>query len=95
MASSKKGGLNKAQAKKTASSLRTELNKCNNAIKQIEKAMDELQTGKDGIAYWSGEKAYNWIKSALDHIANDKELLIHVQNCVNALDKVNLTASSL
>ncbi len=84
--STKKGGFSKSQMKALSKNLDAEVSKLQKAIKQLNKDLDTLQRGDGSISYWSGQLAYNWIKTALAHLDHDKVLLDHIDNCSEYLE---------
>lgn len=89
------GGFSKKEMAKLSKSLDSQVSAYQKALKNLSKDLDELQKGSDGVAYWSGQLAYNWIKTALAHVDHDKVLLDHLDNCSEHLERTVHGGSSL
>ena len=85
---SKAGGFTKTQAKAVVNSLDTDMAAFQKAVKQLQADLDQLQKGDGTSSYWSGERAYAWIKSALAHVDHDMVLLDHLDNCVDYFEQL-------
>ena len=65
-----------------------------NYAKALNKLKDDvmnIQNGSgEGVAYWNGELAYGWIKSALAHFDHDTVLEGNIRNCLDYLKESKL-----
>lgn len=81
-----KGGFTKSQMKALSKNLNNEVSKFQNALKKLTSDLETLQKGDGKVSYWSGNLAYNWIKTSLAHLDHDKVLLDHVDSCAECLE---------
>lgn len=91
----KKGGFSKSQAKAILKDMESEMATFSKHLKKLSDDLNELQKGDGTNAYWSGERAYAWIKQALGHVDHDNKLLEHIENIVDYLDGVVNGGASL
>lgn len=89
------GGFNKTKAKKLVKELKAEITNCNKSLKQLFADLDELQKGTGEISYWSGERAYEWIESALLEYDHNVALIGHNTACTNYLEMLVKGGTSL
>lgn len=82
----KKGGFSKSQAKTLVKNIDSEMATFSKHLKKLSDDLNELQKGDGTNAYWSGERAYAWIKQALGHVDHDNSLLEHIENIADYLD---------
>ena len=92
---SKAGGFTKTQAKAVVNALNTDMAAFQKAVKQLQADLDQLQKGDGTTSFWSGERAYVWIKAALGHVDHDTVLLDHLDNCVDYFDQLVRGGSAL
>ena len=90
-----KGGFSKSQAKQLVKDIEAELATFSKHLTALSEDLNTLQKGDGTTAYWSGERAYAWIKTALEHVKHDDELLENLEAVKNALDLIVNGAASM
>lgn len=86
MASGNKLGFKKSDLKKLVGNIDTELSKMKASLSKLDSDLEQLQRGSDGVAYWSGERAYTWVTNALKSVNKDKKLLGYLNDISDAIE---------
>lgn len=95
MASKKKGGASKQELNELSAQLSSSGRNIRQELGELDGYMAEFQKGNGTVAYWSGQRAYAWIKSVLTNMDHDEEKAEKLSEASGAIDALAKKAKNL